>query len=97
MFDYDKLLHNKLFVSDFRIPYGEGDEFEADGYDRPASDAFCNSVGTRCPFPLLQYYFCSYIMYQYVLFGTANTLHVQLLFKTQKRSYSIIQCINLPF
>jgi hypothetical protein len=42
-------------------------------------------------------YFCNCIKYQYILFGTANILHVQLLLKRNKRSYSIIQCINLPF
>jgi hypothetical protein len=29
-------------------------------------------------------YFCNYINYQYILFGTANILHVQLLFKTHQ-------------
>ncbi|KAJ4431966.1 hypothetical protein ANN_20575 [Periplaneta americana] len=39
----------------FTIPYGEGDEFEADGYDKPASNSFCRSLGIRCPFSLLEY------------------------------------------
>jgi hypothetical protein len=30
-------------------------------------------------------YFCNYITYQYILFGTANILHVQLLFKTHQK------------
>jgi len=29
-------------------------------------------------------YFCNYITKQYILFGTVNILHVQLLFKTHK-------------
>jgi hypothetical protein len=41
--------------SGFRIPHGERDEFEADGYDRPATESFCQTHGTRCPFSLLQY------------------------------------------
>jgi len=53
MFAYEKLLFNERFVSVFRIPYGDGDEFEADGYDRPTSDAFCSSIETRCSFSLL--------------------------------------------
>jgi hypothetical protein len=40
MFHYDELLFNERFVSVFRIPYGEVDEFEADGYDRPVNDTF---------------------------------------------------------
>ncbi|XP_021934005.1 uncharacterized protein LOC110836757 [Zootermopsis nevadensis] len=39
----------------FTIPHGGGDEFEADGYDRAATDSFCNSIETRCPFSFLQY------------------------------------------
>jgi hypothetical protein len=30
-------------------------------------------------------YFCNYITYQFILFGTANILHVQLLFKTRQK------------
>jgi hypothetical protein len=30
-------------------------------------------------------YFCNYISYQFILFGTANILHVQLLFKTEQK------------
>jgi hypothetical protein len=30
-------------------------------------------------------YFCNYITYQFDLFGTANILHVQLLFKTHQK------------
>jgi len=55
MFDQDKLLFNERLFFVFRIPYGEGDEFHSDGYDLPANDDFCNSLGTRCPISLLQY------------------------------------------
>jgi hypothetical protein len=30
-------------------------------------------------------YFCNYLTYQFDLFGTANILHVQLLFKTHQK------------
>jgi len=30
-------------------------------------------------------YFCNYITYQFDLFGTANILHVQLLFETHQK------------
>lgn len=56
----DRLKPGRSLVEDilhimFTIPYGEGDEFESDGYDRPTTDTFCKSLGTRCPFSLLQH------------------------------------------
>lgn len=84
MFDYHKLF-NEWCVSYFRIPYGEGDEFEVDGYDRPASGTFCNSLGIGWSFSLLQHLLRNYTTYQFDLFGTANILHVQLLFKTHQK------------
>ncbi|XP_033610441.1 uncharacterized protein LOC117282931 [Cryptotermes secundus] len=48
------LLEDILHVM-FTIPHGERDEFEADGYDRPAKESFCQTHGTRCPLSLLQY------------------------------------------
>lgn len=39
----------------FTIPDGQGDEFEAEGYNEPRSEMFCDSFGKRCPFSLLEY------------------------------------------
>ncbi|XP_033610440.1 uncharacterized protein LOC117282930 [Cryptotermes secundus] len=39
----------------FTIPSGQGDEFEAEGYNGPRSEMFCKSFEKRCPFSLLEY------------------------------------------
>jgi hypothetical protein len=39
----------------FRIPDGQSDEFEAEGYNEAGSERFCKSLGKRCPFSLLEY------------------------------------------
>ena len=51
----------------------------------------------NAPFRYYNIYFCNYRMYQFILFGTANILKVQLLFKHTRKSYSIIQFMTLPF
>ncbi|XP_069696565.1 uncharacterized protein [Periplaneta americana] len=48
------LVEDILYVT-FKVPEGGGDEFEAYDYDRASNQAFCKSVGSRCPFSLLRY------------------------------------------
>ena len=85
MFDYERLLFNERLVSVYRIPHGEVmclKQMVMIDQQMTPSAVLLELVAL---FLYYNTYFCNSTTYQFTLFGTANILHVQLLFKTHQK------------
>jgi hypothetical protein len=85
MFDYDKLLFMRdlCLFSEFHTEKGMSLKQMVTIDQQMTPSAILSELGAL--FLYYNIYFCNYIKYQFILFGTANILHVDLLFKTQQK------------